>query len=200
MPYDWVISLISKYPNNIASVHAITAQSCEVSLLAAAIRIKDFLPSNLIYACEIEGRIEFSGKTEGTIANSLGWGSALSSESYKYAENHDVIKVGKRKLHWWKLPESINIQSLDDRSWRDILNSILADLEISSDELEHFKGSINGVFANANSRAKRDKNYSVETVISAVIQRFSDRSSFEEFVNHKDFQPFVLNRAKAFFQ
>lgn len=201
MPRDWIINLISDRSTDYAKVHGLISEKCEVSLLAAAIRFKEILPSNLIYACEHANAVEFSGKTNGTIANALGWGSAFPKKPFAYCEKHYTAIIGKRVLHWWLLPKTISIKVTDDRGWREILCHILNDLGVTdTDELKKLKSSINGVFAYANSSAKRQDNYSVDTVISACVQRFSDKDGFEEFVSHQDFQAFIVDRVNAIFQ
>lgn len=196
MPSQWVSRLLTE-AQNMAQLHARIARESEVSLLAAAIRLSQLLPKNFVVAVERDGIVEFSYRTEGTLANALLWERAFPGEAYDYCERHDVAITESRRIHWWKLPDSYVISESDKRPWRDILNSIVNELGLSPPEQTRIKLSVNGVVAYAHSVAKRSKTYSVDTVAAACLQRFSDREEFEDFVHHPDFRAFIQKRAAA---
>lgn len=194
VPSEWVTQLLTE-TDNMAKLHKRIARESEVSLHAAAIRLSQLLPKNLVFAVERDGIVEFSGRTEGTLANALPWKSEFLDDAYDYCDGHYVATTENRRIHWWKLPNAVALAANDERPWREILNSIVTDLGISPSEQTQIKSSINGVVAYANSAAKRSKEYSVDTVVAACMQRFSDRSEFHEFVHHPSFHAFILQKA-----
>lgn len=196
VPSQWVTQLLTE-TDNLAKLHKRIAQECEVSLHAAAIRLSQLLPKNIVFAVERAGFVEFSGRTEGTLANALSWEEEFPSEAYEYCESHYTSTIEHRHIHWWKLPNSFAIAINDERPWREILDSVVADLGIPSASQIKFKSSINGVVAYANSVAKRSEEYSVDTIIAACIQRFNDRQEFQDLVNHPDFNAFLYQKGRA---
>lgn len=196
VPSQWVNQLLAE-TDNVAKLHKRIARESEVSLHAAAIRLSQLLPKNFVFAVERDGVVEFSGRTEGTLANTLSWGSQFPAISYVYCDDHFTATIETRHIHWWKLPNSVVLPANDERPWREILHSIVADLDISPSEQLELKASVNGVVAYANSAAKRSKEYSADAVVAACIQRFSDRPEFRHFVHHPNFQAFILKKAFA---
>jgi hypothetical protein len=194
VPSQWVTQLLAETAD-MAKLHKRIARECDVSLHAAAIRLSQLLPKNLVFAVERCGVVEFSGRTVGTLANPLPRESSFPDEAYDYFEEHFVATTDNRHIHWWKLPNSIALAANDERSWREILNSMVAALGISPSEQVQIKSSVNGVIAYANSAAKRSKDYSVDTVVAACIQRFNDRPEFKDFVHHPDFHAFIRQKA-----
>ncbi len=198
MPDVWLDKLLDD-EEDLAAAHKTVAKECGVSGLAAAIRMASFLMPGVIYAAEKGGVVQYSGKSEGTVASSLTWGHPFHPKSYAYASEHNKEKYGGVKLHWWVLPPEISIDTTDGRSWRDILNQILSDICDSDLAAVKLKQSVNGVAAFANSTAKRSPKYSPSSVASACIQRFNDRDEYNEFASHPDFEAYVQKRSEAFF-
>lgn len=196
VPSQWVTHLLAK-KDNVARLHVRIARECEVSLHAAAIRLSQILPKNFVFAVERGGDVEFSGRTEGTLANTLSREVKFPDNAYDYCEKHYVETAENRRIHWWILPNSVSIAPNDERPWREILNSIVADLGIPIIEYTQIKSSVNGVVAYANSATKRSEEYSVDTVVAACMQRFSDRPEFKDFVHHPDFHAFILQKARS---
>jgi hypothetical protein len=100
MPTQWVADLVSK-EKNFARCHRLVCEGCEVSPLAAANNLISHLPSNLVYVCESQGKVDFSGRTKGTFAKIPAWGIDFDPSSFEYAEQHYSEKVGNKLLHWW---------------------------------------------------------------------------------------------------
>lgn len=196
VPSQWVAHWLSE-TDNLAKLHKRIAQECDVSLHAAAIRLSQLLPKNLVFAVERAGVVEFSGRTEGTLAHTLPWESELPDDAYDYCEKHYASTAENRRIHWWRLPNSFAIAANDERPWREILDSVVADMGISPPEQTQLKSSINGVVAYANSVARRSKEYSVDTVVAACMQRFNDRPEFQDFIHRPEFGAFLLQKARA---
>jgi hypothetical protein len=195
MPPRWVEAAILA-ERNLAKVHRSISDECETSALAAAMRLSQILPLNIVYASEKDGTVEFSGRTQGTLASSLTWGSEFPSTAYDYCAKHFRVRYGDRQLHWWKLPAKVQLSINDERNWRDILDKILRNIGISSAQLAKKKSSINGVVAYANGATKRSTHYGVDAIVSACIQRFKDRPEYADFVEHPDFETFIVKKAE----
>jgi Zn-dependent peptidase ImmA (M78 family) len=198
MPKLWIESLLSSN-TNLADCHKQVSNECEVSPLAAAIRLVPFLQKGIVYACERDGKVEFSGKTNGTLANRLVRGVEILETNFSYCKDHFIADLDGRRLHWWQLPEKIILDTPEDeRTWKEVLDNILSDISIPENQLTKFKMSINGVIAGINGTIRRTDGYSRDVLLSACIQRLVDRTDLKEFVKHKDFQIFLLKRANAF--
>ncbi len=124
MPSPWLATLIESTPN-LSKAHKRVCERCEVSAIAASRQLGSLLPKNIVYICEKDGEVEFSGRTNGTLANVPAWHTTLDSELFAYATDHYVSTLGLRRLHWWTLPDKVHEVSSDSRSWREILDAIV---------------------------------------------------------------------------
>jgi Zn-dependent peptidase ImmA (M78 family) len=194
MPSDWVLKKYSEN-NNLSSLHHQIISECRVSDHAAAIKIIDLLPKDIVYCAVLDNIVLHSGHTESTNAFLQEVNSKFNADFYPYLDEYYPITFKHTTYHWWKLSSKVNIQSNgDDRAWQDILNGIVSDLKI--DDPKRFKQSINGIIANANGKIKDEGNYNVETVSAAAIYRFR-RDELTHFTAHKDFQSYVLKKVEA---
>lgn len=193
MPYRWIEQTIS-VTRSLAEAHKRVLHECQVSALAAAIRLSDFLPESIVYASEMDGRVEFSGRTEGTIASPLEGDTRFPSDPFDYSEHHSVATVQGRKLHWWKLPRAIRVDTKDARPWREILDGILHDIFDSDQAIVKHRKSINGVIGYAFSQCGDKSN--VDSVTSACVQRLGDRPAYDALVRHDSFSGFIRKRAE----
>jgi|GEM_PF-4230888 len=197
MPKSWIESLIS-IDMNLARCHKVVSTKCDVSPLSAAIRLVPFLPKGIVYAFERDGKVEFSGKSSGTLASYLASGTEISDSTFGYCKDHFVADLDLLRLHWWQLPEKISIDTPDnDRTWREVLDSILNDIGIDKGQFCKFKMSINGVIASANGTIKRQDGYCRDALVSAIIQRFVNRTEFSKLVNHEDFNTFIYKKSDS---
>ena len=195
MPQAWVEEAIS-YSDDLSVVHKKMIVGCQVSASASAIRLSQFLPDGIVYASESNGRVEFSGRTEGTIANALEPDIEFRVGVFAYAsERHYVSAVEGRTLHWWRLPCKIHIDSADERTWREILDTILRDICDTDQVILERKRSINGVVGSAFSKCIDRSD--VGCIVSACVQRLHNRQEYEAVVRHDDFPAFIQKRAEA---
>ena len=197
MPHAWIEKLIGDM-SDLAELHKTISETCEVSAESAGIRLTQFLPKNIVYASERNGVVEFSGRTEGTLAGKLNRGDEFPNGIFDYNERYHVSEIHGSRLHWWLLPDSIHpdVDVTDDRPWREILDAILLDIGIPAYEMPGIKKSINGVIGYANSKCKRRNEYDAGSIVSACMQRFHDRHEFASFVQHADFDVFLYKRAQ----
>ena len=197
MPHSWIEKLIGDI-SNLADLHRAISETCDVSAESAGIRLMQFLPKNIVYASERDGLVEFSGRTEGTLAGKLNRGDRFPCRIFDYNKQHYVSEINRSRLHWWLLPDSIqlDVDVTDDRSWREILDIILLDIGIPDSETPSVKASINGIIGYANSECKRRNESNVGSIVSACIQRFHDRHEFASLVQHADFDVFLYKRVQ----
>ncbi|MGA6828845.1 ImmA/IrrE family metallo-endopeptidase [Nitrospira sp. NS4] len=199
MPQEWVNKILSA-EKDLAKAHSAISDKCETSAHAAALRLSKILPPNIVFASEKRGKVEFSGRTLGTLASTLPVDEDFPSAAYTYCQHYYHQKSGDRIFHWWKLPTGVSLSVKDKRPWRTILHGILEDIDVPAREQERMTLSINGVFGATNGRVKNTKDYCVDTVIAACMQRFKDRQEFLDFSNHPDFEAFIAKRAADLFE
>jgi hypothetical protein len=194
MPSSWLADLIES-TSDLSRAHKRICDRCEVSALAASRRLSSLLPENIVFVCEKEGEVEFSGRTEGTLANVPSWKARFDAASFAYATSHFVSTLGTRRLHWWALPDKVNETSDDPRPWREILDAIVEDIGVDVDDRKRFKMSVNGVLSAANSAVKQHGPHTTASVTAACLQRFHDRDDLRSFAGHPHFMDFVIKRA-----
>lgn len=198
MPHLWLDKLLDE-ESDLALAHKKILKECNVSGLAAAIRIASYLEPGVVYAAVKNSVIQYSGKSDGTIAPTLPWGHEYQPNSYHYATDHYKVSHGEVRLNWWVLPASVELDESDVRNWREILDHILAEICASPAEAAKLRQSINGVAAYANSVTKRSSKYTPDAIVSACLQRFNDREEYKKFVTHPEFEAYVQKRSESFF-
>ncbi len=195
MPQQYVEQAMRE-EDNLAKVQSEISDFCQTSALAAAVRVSQFLPRNYIYATEKNGTVEFSGKTEGTLAGCLTWNVRFPDSVYDYCEEHFQARIGGRNIHWWKLPNKVGRVCKDRRDWREILDNILSEIGVPPNKIAHTKSSLNGILGCANGWIRKHDDYSADTLASGFIQRLKDRPGYDALVQHPDFEAFVIKRAE----
>lgn len=194
MPSPWVADLIGSTPN-LSKAHKRICEGCKVSPLAASRRLSSLLPQNIVFVCENDSKVEFSGRTDGTLASVPSWQAPFDDELFAYATKYFVSTFGKRRLHWWTLPDAVDEVSKDPRPWREILDAIVEDIDVDVGDRKRFKMSVNGVLSAANSAMKQHGSHTTASVIAACMQRFYDRDELRSFAQHPNFKDFVVKRA-----
>lgn len=199
MPSEWVVEKYTENNNDISKLHSHLVNVCKVSDQAAAIRIVDLLPKNIIYCAESYGTVLHSGRTNLTAAFPQEPNTRFDKDFYPYFDKYFTVTFGNSSYHWWQLSSKVKIETNEDnRTWREVLDSIVNDLDLDIDP-QKFKSSINGIIAYANGKAKQEGDYSIDSVISIAIYRLR-RENLEDFVTHKDFELFILKKVTAMFE
>lgn len=199
MPSPWLADLIKSTPN-LSKAHKRICERCEVSALAASRRLSFLLPENIVFVCEKDDEVEFSGRTNGTLANIPSRQATFDQASFAYATEHFVSTLGTRRLHWWTLPGKVHQVSEDPRPWREILDAMVEDIVVDVEDRKRFKMSVNGVLSAANSAMRQRGSHTAATVIAACLQRFHDRDDLRNFSGHPNFMDFVIKRAEKLTQ
>lgn len=196
MPTAWVVELLASTAD-LAACHKRVIRRCEVSSHAAAIQMLKHLPSNIVYAVTRDAKVEHSGKTDGTLAPIPCRSEPLPDALFSYARKHFLSQIENHVLHWWILPDKLELVVADDRDWRAILDGIVEDIGILKMEQARFKSTLNGVIAAANGSARRLPGYNAEKVAAACIQRLHGHKSFSKVVEHPDFDAFVAKKSAS---
>lgn len=195
LPRDWILEHVRNY-NTIALFHADAVRISGMSDQAAAIRLIDTLPSNIIYVAEL-WNVLHSGKTNGTPAHLPLPGERFDKKRYPYFDEYDLYQGGNN-YHWWKLSNKIEIDVEDSRTWKEILLDMLSEI-YPVNQIEQARKSINGIMAAAHANVKRTDDYSVDSVTMACIHSLR-RPDFNKFSLHGDFEKFVKLRSMDFFK
>lgn len=198
MPSPWVRSVLAQ-ENDLAQAHCLVFDTCRVSPVAAARQLAKQIGPGVVYAAVKDEIIQFSGRSEGTIASSLGWGTSWDGNAYGYASAHFEVKYRGSDLHWWSLPAEMKLEASDARSWKELLDEILDDIYDDPKARSAARNRINGVVAYAHGSCKNSARHTQENVSSAAFQRFSGNDSYRAFFSHPKFRSFLKNRVASFF-
>lgn len=197
MPKEWIESEIKEHTGSISELHISIASKSKASYYSTAIRLMEYLPPNIIYVVEKLGGIMHSGKSNGTIAYLQKTDEEFNFHFYEDITNYSAHEISTIKYHWYELSSNIEILTEDERSWREILDGIIKDIN-PPEGASKFKMTINGIFGSVNSSAQRKENYNIDTVITNSIYKLR-RKGLEEFISHSDFKNFVKNRVIELF-
>ena len=195
MPKDWILEQYQS-KSDLASLHEYVCDITGVSDQAAAIRMGDVLPGNVVYASVTRGIVKYSGKTPATMAFALPVNERFDSKYYPYSEHHSEYDNISSTIHWWKLNSGGVLSATDSRTWREILDEIVK--KLPNDKAVVLKKSINSVIAAANSYEKRKPGYTLDTLATAFIYKLK-RDDFKILTNHSLFEVFVKKKAEELF-
>ncbi|MGP8216902.1 MAG: ImmA/IrrE family metallo-endopeptidase [Bacteroidia bacterium] len=199
MPQELIMEMYQK-TETLAKLHKSICATMGVSEHAAAIRMGELLPENILFLAESDGEISYSGQTRDTYASIPEAGFVEPDELFHDAVEHTINKARSTNIHWWRIPlkkakKIIN----DERDWREILDLIVEDLIFDEDDQKRFKSTINGKIAYVNGKEKVKEHFSKETLYSACYYRLSDTVGLEPLVAHKDFPAFLKKKIDALF-
>lgn len=198
MPSDWLKNLISKCSNPEIMVRTITDEA-DVSSLAATIKLINGLPAGYIYANVAEdGQVLSSGRSEGTIANAPIWEEFIEPDAlFPFCKKRFDFVLDGSHYFWWDLDSDIEIpKSHDDRSWQEVMNEIVADIDLSGMEPNKYIQSLAGCIGYANSSV-RGADRTVQSIYSACLQRLHSKPGFTQFIEHPAFEEFLIKKANA---
>lgn len=197
MPTFWVLECCENY-GNLANLHTEIADVANVSMQAAAIRLIQLLPPDIVFAAEQNGMVLHSGRTIDTSAFPQKVDTIFDSKFYPHIDDYSTSVSGSVTYHWWKISTSIKIDVDQNISWREILDKIISDIN-PLEGAKKFKMSINGIFGSAHSVIKRNgKNYNVENLTSVCLHKML-RPELRDFTSHPDFSKFIKRRVMDFF-
>jgi hypothetical protein len=170
-----------------------------VSPRAASIKFINCLPPNYVVASSMDGRVDWSSRSDGTLAAKVPYDTNLAvTDPYPFPCERWRQAYNGTTFHLWHftIAEDVPIEE-GRRLWRVILDDIVTDIVQGQIDRQKFKASINGVTSNANRMVRIDRRPA--TVVSAILQRLHARAAVEqrykEFVEHPKFRKFCDARA-----
>ncbi len=196
MPSDWVAKLQIDFDDP-ANITERIAHDAEVSLIAATLRLRAFLPPGYIFVVYgSDGNIAYSGRSDGTLASPPSRGEkGRVDEHYKYASAFYEFSFGSERYLWVELPAEVNLDATSNRDWRAVLNEILDDVPGGADEKTKYKQQLNGVFGYANGVVRRG-NYNERSLCSACIQRLAGNERLRPITSHPKFPEFLASKVQ----
>lgn len=198
MPVAWVEALFSTNNNDLSKLHRKVVTTAKVSAQAAAIRLIQVLPPEIVFVAIEDNIIINTGRTEATTAPVPDTDNNFDENFYPLVKAHSIYHSGSVEYHWYDLNAKVELNINDDRSWSILLEGIIQDVN-GNDPDKKIWMSINGIVSAANSSAKsRNPNYSIDALVIALTNRLR-REGLEDFVNHENFDMFVHKRAYDFF-
>jgi hypothetical protein len=191
MPSSWMLGLLENF-NNPAEINEKMAYEANVSAIAATLRLKTFLPPGYIFVVYTsDGKIAYSGRTEGTHASPPARGEdQRAKEQYGYAQDFYEFHSGQEHYLWIEFPSEVNITLDTKRKWRDVLDEILDDVTDSEEQKRTYKQQVNGVLGYANGVVRRG-DYNERSLCSACIQRFNGKEHLKPITSHLKFEEFL---------
>ncbi|HHQ4514072.1 ImmA/IrrE family metallo-endopeptidase [Aeromonas veronii] len=193
MPTDWINGLVEENEDTISSLHRKIVKTADVSYIAACLRLIQFLPNGYVFvAVDHSGKVQYSGKSKGTIASPLSRGEILDLDNhYTYSVSKSFFETKSSIYYWFQLPTDMELPNADGScDWQTVLKSILHDLEFDSSVKTKMTQQLNGVLGFANSLVKRN-DLSKEGLYSACIQRLEGKHSLAPLTHHPDFPKFL---------
>lgn len=201
MPTRWVQDLLSSHYDPIDVLFRI-GQEADVSLPAAAIKLKDCLPPNYAIARSIGAKVVWSSRSAGTLAAVIPRDTDLNaSNPYSFPCEKWERADRNTRYHIWHFTTIEGDPVVNDqRPWREIFDEIIQDI-IPEELLQNkFKASVNGVTSNANGSVR--SNRTADSVITAMLHRLhavaARDSRFQIFLDHPQFRSFCKARAQDF--
>lgn len=190
MPKQFIENLSLK-EENFASLHDRVCLLTGVSHQAAAIRLGQILPRNIIYCCEVDGIINYSGVSSGTMATIPNSGSINVKTSFPSAV-HSNIKIRGKTIHWWQLKQEdvSTVQKDDPRTWKEILDFVASQTENPI----KYKQTINGRVSWVNGTLKKTSAYNVSSIYTECLNRFRHLEEFKGFIKYGLLEIFLLKK------
>ncbi len=195
MPHDWLCKLYEEFKNP-AEVVKIVQSTCSVSIDAAIIAVNNSLPKGFVYACaNAIGRATRSSVSGGTVVAALRANETVLRSPH-WQECSDTFKhVVRDSTHYWLFfNQELELDADEDiRSWRDILEQILSDVEVVT-PLPTLRQRLNGIISSANKPG-----ITSEELFAKARQKMLGRDNDIQVVfEHQLFNVFLLKRVREF--
>lgn len=146
------------------------------------IKVFNALPPG--YTCAEVGRnttVVNSFMSPGTQVYKLGINTDCVSEPYSIYKEKTFFKLGDKNYILWSFQNYIKLpDELDDRSWRTILNIILIDTGLQSEQ-----PSINATLPSVFQSCKEQSN---SAIFSRIVHRYSEKEALKDFLKHPLFE------------
>jgi Zn-dependent peptidase ImmA (M78 family) len=196
MPTAWIEDLIKK-TSNPAKLNERIAKKAEVSPIAATLRLRSILsPGYIFIVYGGDGVVSYSGRSDGTYASPPQRGEGESAiDRYEYAEEIYEFYSGRDRYLWLKLPSEVELHSVSQGDWREILEEIVSEVSGGEEQKIKYKQKLNGVLGYANGVIRRG-NYNEKSLCSICIQRLAGNEQLEPITSHPKFKEFLSSKVR----
>lgn len=192
MPQSCIEKLLLS-DTTLASLHFQVCSLTGVSEQAAAIRLSQILPKNILYCAEADGIILYSGVSNSTMAKIPSKGTFKVKEMFPDAD-YSCNSVKGARIHWWRLDEKkVNSSENDTRTWREILDTMTS--HFNEKDRHKIKASINAKIAYVNGEIKRKTEPDVDSLYTECYYRLLHDDKLLFLVSHPDFKIFLSKKA-----
>jgi hypothetical protein len=201
MPTAWVEKQIEEWPLPLEAT-ARVANGAEVSFQAATIKLLNCLGSGFIFAQVENGSVVSSGRSRGTLANQPNIGSTIEPDAlFPWTPNRWRQQVGTARYYWWQFKGDVALPAANsNHDWRVLLDSIIDDIKVRSDDIPKFKMKVNGIIAYANGNTRENRTRS--RIFEASLQRLHSNAPNDRFIrrmlSHPQFREFLDARVCSF--
>ena len=195
MPTKWVKEQFLFCENPLDALFRVF-NLAEVSLQAASIKFVGCLPPNHVIASSIGGRVDWSSRSDGTLAAPVPRDTDLGViNPFPFPCERWTKIVNGTTFDLWHFTASDDLPTNNIQlPWRDILHVIVSSIIPDKIGQQKFKASINGVTSNANGMVHIDRH--TKTIVSAMQQRLHASAMadwrFKELVEHPNSGPFAM--------
>ena len=157
---------------------------------ATLIKLFNVLPAG--YSCvqiDSDGTITNSFISKDTQVRKPIIGTEYYSEVYPIYKEKIDFSLGNRHYILWTFDQFVSVpDETDVRTWREILKSILNDLDMQSK-----MPSINAILPSA---FQTNKDKADSEIISIIYHRYSNHKDLKRFIEHPLFDQYVIKRFK----
>jgi len=197
MPLNWVKQLLGNADGKIESVLREIVETCEVSPIAAMLRVSAALPTGYVWAiANADGYIIKSGRTHGTLVRQASAdGTILIANAYSFAVSTEIFSYSRTKYGWWSFVGNIPPNGSDARTWREVLNGILDDLNYQGAERKRVSSVVSSISGYILGQRQGG---TVADRYAQVLSRFEQRDELGRVTKHKDFRTYVYKRVGEF--
>lgn len=197
MPESFVVEAWHS-ERDLAHCHKVVADTCGVSLIAAAMRMMQVVEVDALFAIVKDETVEHAGRTPATLARALVRGRSLPAVPYPKDFAHSHVEYRSQTIHWWTPPPAVAISTNSTLTWRELLENILKDSGYSGTDASKAKSSINGVLAYAHGSAKQKGKATHGEIVAAFVQRLSTDPKWEFVLKHSSANDFLAKKADSF--
>lgn len=187
MPSTWVQERFATTPTFKEFFQDVLRQS-GASKDAVFFKILRYLTASAVLARYNENTDEVIGIVKSPTAPNISTHGQWELPKFRGLDfDKEVFQVGGNHYVSWVF-QGKDIDDVDPRSWREILNEILAECG-----LEHKLQSINAILATA---FNKSKTHDEAEICGTIIRSFSTRSELRDFHSHPLFEQYVVKRVK----
>jgi Zn-dependent peptidase ImmA (M78 family) len=200
MPTAWVQRQLTEHENPLQAV-LFVANKAEVSWRAAAIKVINDLPPNYVIASCVGRMVDWSARSEGTRVAKVHQETNLEiTDPYRFPCQKWTEERGNYSYYMWHFLPVEQTSLMSQANWREILDSMVAQIIPAEIDQKRFKQSINGVSSAANGSVRTGK--TLETIATAIFHALHARAmtewQYRGLVQHPEFEAFYWARAKSY--